>query len=154
MADQSRFRTTLLANLLALLASAAVRADPVVVASASSPLETLEPDEVARIFLGKTETTPTGRHVVPVDQPEGTPVRDQFYRALTGKTAAQLRAYRARLIFTGQGQPPRQLTLAALAHFLNANPNAIGYCDRGAVPAGLRVLYASPVAEAGSRPTG
>ena len=152
MAGDTRFRSTLLAGLLA-LAGAAVRADPVVVAAAASPLETLGPDDVARIFLGKTETTPAGHHVVPVDQPEGVPVREQFYRQLTGKTAAQLRAYRARLIFTGQGQPPRQLSLEALARFLAANPSAIGYCDRGAVPAGLRILYA-PVPEPSGRPTG
>lgn len=143
MVGDTRFRSTLLASLLA-LASATARADPVVVAAAASPLETLGPDDVARIFLGKTETTPAGRHVVPVDQPEGVPVREQFYRRLTGKSAAQLRAYRARLIFTGQGQPPRQLASDALVRFLASNPNAIGYCDRLAVPAGLRILYAPP----------
>lgn len=125
------------------LTTAAARADVVVVAGAASPLEALGAEEVARIFLGKTESTATGTLVVAVDQPEGAPVRDEFYRQLTGKTPAQVRAYWARIIFTGKGQPPRQLEGPGLAKLLAENPLAIAYVERAAIPAGARILYAS-----------
>jgi ABC-type phosphate transport system substrate-binding protein len=133
----------LLACLLA-LAAASARADVVVVVGAGSPIAALSADDIARIFLGKTETTSDGGRVVPVDAPEGTAVREAFYRQLTGKTPAQVRAYWARLIFTGSGRPPRQLDTTALAKLLDDNPRAIGYVDRAAVPPGARIVYSPP----------
>jgi hypothetical protein len=132
-----------LAILLALTAADA-RADVVVIADAASPVAALGAEEVARIFLGKSETTVSGVRVIAIDQPEGSAVRDEFYRQLTGKTPAQVRAYWARIIFTGKGQPPRQLGAAAAARLLAENPRAIAYVDRTAVPAGARILYAPP----------
>jgi hypothetical protein len=60
------------------------------------------------IFLGKTARFPDGSQAVPVDQSEGTIVRDEFYNKLVGKSAAQMKAYWSKIIFTGRGQPPRR----------------------------------------------
>ena len=124
------------------LAVCGARADVVVVAGAASPVGSLGAEEVARIFLGKTETTATGARVIAIDQPDGSPARAEFYRQITGKTLAQVRAYWARVIFTGKGQPPRQLDSAATAKLLAENPRAIAYVERTAVSAGMRVVYA------------
>ena len=140
MLHPRRLLPMLLASLLALQLPSA-RADVVVVVGAGSPIAALSADDIARIFLGKTETATDGGRVVPVDAPEGTAAREEFYRQLTGKTPAQVRAYWARLIFTGSGRPPRQLDTTALAKLLGDNPRAIGYVDRAAVPAGARIVY-------------
>ena len=132
-----------LVMLALVLATAGARADTVVVAGAASPIQTLGSDEVARIFLGKAETTASGVRVLAIDQPEGAQARDEFYRQMTGKTPSQVRAYWARLIFTGKGQPPRQLDSAAAAKVLAENPHAIAYVDRMAVPTGMRIVYAA-----------
>jgi hypothetical protein len=95
---------------------------------------------VARIFLGKPETAP-----------DGTAVREEFYRQLTGNTPAQVRAYWARLIFTYSGHPPRQLDAAGRAKLLGDNPRAIGYVDRAAGLPGDRIVY-SPAPWIGGRP--
>jgi ABC-type phosphate transport system substrate-binding protein len=124
------------------LATLGARADVVVVMGAASPVELLSADDVANIFLGKTETTASGARVVPIDQPEGAAARDAFYRVVTGKTPSQVRAYWARIIFTGKGQPPRQLDAAAVAALLATNPRAVAYVDRAAVSASMRIVYA------------
>ncbi len=143
MPRPSRHLTLPLVLLLA-LRSAAARADVVVIAGAASPLELRDAAEVARIFLGKSEVTAGGALVVALDQPEGAPARTEFYRQFTGKTPAQVRAYWARLIFTGKGQPPRQLDAASTAKALAANPRAIAYVDRAAVPSGTRIVFPAP----------
>lgn len=84
-------------------------ADVVVVVSAKSPVGNLTAEQVSQLFLGKTSTFPGGAQAMPIDQAEGQPPRDEFYTKITGKSAAQVKAYWSKIIFTGKGQPPREL---------------------------------------------
>lgn len=133
--------------LIALLGFAAgldavARADDVVaVVSAKSPVTSLNASQVADIFLGKTSRFPDGSEAVPIDQAEESRARDRFYAAFTGKSPAQVKAHWAKIIFTGRGQPPRQVSNSAEARKLVAvNPNAIGYIDASLVDDSVRVL--------------
>ena len=129
----------------ALLAAAGpLRAqDVVAVVSAKSPVISLNADQVADIFLGKTSRFPDGTPAMPIDLVEESPVRDRFYAAYTGKSPAQVKAHWSKIIFTGRGQPPRQAASATEAKKIVAeNPNAIGYIDASQVDASVRVLAA------------
>src|SRR5688572_24835426 len=91
-------------------AQAAVRAEDVVpVVSAKSPITALSTAQVADIFLGKTSRFPDGSPAVPLDLAEDSPERDRFYAQYTGKSPAQVKSHWAKIIFTGRGQPPRQV---------------------------------------------
>lgn len=95
----------------------------------------LSQDQVSGIFLGKTNEL-TG-----VDLPDGHPVRDAFYHKVTGKDGAQLKAYWAKLVFTGKAQPLKEMASdAEVKKFVAANPTAIGYIDKGAVDGSVKVV--------------
>jgi hypothetical protein len=128
--------------LLALsLASVAARADVVAVVSAKSPIRTLSKSEVADIFLGKSGRLADGVRAVPIDQVEGSPARDEFYGQVVGKSAAQIKAYWSKIIFTGRGQPPPMVANdSEVKKRLIANPAAIGYIERDRVDDSVRVV--------------
>ncbi len=90
---------------------------------------------VSNIFLGKsTELTA-------IDLPEGNAMRDAFYTKATGKEGAQLKAYWAKLVFTGKAQPLKELANdAEVKKFVANNPNAIGYIDKAAVDGSVKVV--------------
>ncbi len=127
---------------LALLGGAAsVRADVVVVVSVHSPVTALNRSQLTDIFLGRLSRLPDGSMVVPIDQPEGSAERGEFYSELMARSAAQLKAYWSRIIFTGRGQPPRTVANGlAVKKLVAADPTAIGYLERGLLDESLRVL--------------
>src|ERR1700682_3864490 len=123
--------------------AAAKAEDVVAVVSAKSAVTTLNANQVADIFLGKTSRFPDGSQAVPIDQVEDSPVRDKFYAQFTGKSPAQVKAHWSKIIFTGRGQPPKQASTSAEARKIVAeNPHAIGYIDNSAVDRSVRVLPA------------
>jgi ABC-type phosphate transport system substrate-binding protein len=129
------------AALAIVLASNTARADVVAVASVKSPITALSKSEVVDIFLGKTTRFPNGTQAVPIDQGEGVSARDSFYAVFAGKSPAQVKAYWAKIIFTGRGQPPRSAPGdSQVRALLVANPQAIGYMERSAVDGTLKVL--------------
>lgn len=135
-----RTRCTLIALAL-VLAVNVVRADVVPVVAANSPVTTLSKSQVASIFLGKEVRFPNGMQVVPIDLPEGSPVRDEFYATFTGKSPAQVRAHWSKIIFTGRGKPPRAVPNSVEARKAVAgDPQAISYIERNAVDGSVRVI--------------
>jgi ABC-type phosphate transport system substrate-binding protein len=133
------FRYSLM--LCAVICTASAWADVVVVVSARSSVTRLNADHIAKIFLGKINTYPGGGNAVPFDQPEGSVARDEFYLKVANKSAAQLTAYWAKVIFTGDGYPPRLLDgNFAVKRAVAGNPNAIGYIEKSVVDSSVRVI--------------
>ena len=122
--------------------NAGARAEDVVaVVSARSAITALSPTQVADIFLGRSTRFPDGTQAVPIDQNEDSPVREKFYAQFTGKSPAQVKAHWSKIIFTGRGQPPRQVSGGPEVKKMVAdNPNAIGYIDPKLVDSSVRVL--------------
>lgn len=131
-----------LASLVAALICAEIAlADTVVVVSAKNTDMRLTSEQVGKIFLGKVDTFPNGGSAEPVDQAEGSPVRDDFYVKVAHKSPAQLNAYWARIIFTGSGHPPKlREDSIAVRREVAGNVRAIGYIDRSAVDASVRIV--------------
>ena len=130
-----------LASLALVAFAGAARAEVVVVVSAKNPTTALTAEQATDLFLGEVATFPGGGQAVPVDQADSSHVREEFYAKAAGKTSAQLKAYWAKVIFTGKGKPPKAVADSATVKQLVAdNPNMIGYMDRGALDAGVRVV--------------
>lgn len=111
----------------------------VVIVSAHSAISTLRPDQVTAIFLGQLPQLPDGALLTAVDQPVGTASRDVFYEKLAAKSPALLKAYWSKLLFTGRGQPPREVGgNAAVKKLVAETPGVIGYIDRNALDATVR----------------
>ncbi|WP_374581682.1 phosphate ABC transporter substrate-binding protein [Pseudoduganella sp.] len=125
--------------LLALAAGAAAAADLVVVVSARSPVAALRAEQVADIFLAEARRFPDGGEAVALDLPIGSPLRDEFYLKVANRTPALMKAYWTKKIFTGRGQPPRELPNSQAVRKLVAdNPTLIGYIERSALDASVR----------------
>jgi ABC-type phosphate transport system substrate-binding protein len=121
--------------------SLVARGEVVVIVSSKSNITNLTGEQTARIFLGKNDKFPNGQSAIPIDQPEGEAVRDEFYSKVTRKNASQLATYWAKLIFTGEGR------LSEIAEDdkdvvkkISNNPNAIGYIDKSALKKNVRVV--------------
>jgi len=129
--------------LLAVAGAGPARAasDLVVIVSARSQVATLRPDQVAALFLGQSVRFPDGAEAAPLDQRIGSPLRDEFYLRVANKTPALLKAHWSKMVFTGRGQPPGELPdSAAVRRKVAADPNAIGYVDRGALDPSVRAV--------------
>lgn len=137
------FRRITVASLVAglLLTSKAFAApDVVVICNPATAVSSASPDDIARLFLGKTKAL-EGARLTPVDQSKDSEVAAAFYETVVGKSASQLRAYWSKLVFTGKGTPPKELgsdadVLAAVA----ADPNLVGYVSASAVNGSVKVL--------------
>jgi ABC-type phosphate transport system substrate-binding protein len=139
--NRSSWRS-LMMGLVLCLAGVSARADVVAVVSSKSAITRLSRAEVADIFLGKASRFPDGTAVAPLDQAEGSAVRVEFYQKVVGQTAAQMRGYWSKIIFTGRGEPPPTLADSEeLKKRLQENPAAIGYIERSQVDETVRVVF-------------
>ena len=135
-------RTLLLALSLALFAEGA-GADLVVVVNARSGVERLGEDDVINIFLGRYRQFPGGQAALPVDLPDSHPDKARFYASLVGKNLADIRAYWARLVFSGKTAPPLQAAGPdEVLERVAAERGGIGYLDRTKADSRVRVVMA------------
>lgn len=126
---------------IALAPAVCLAGDVVAIVSAKSAVTTLTRAQVADLFLGKTLRYPDGSPALPLDQRDGTAVRDAFYADYAAKSPAQVRAYWAKLIFTGRGQPPQTLADSTeVKRRVAENPQAIGYVETRFVDETVRVV--------------
>lgn len=133
-------RLPLLGALLAVSDSFA-GAEVVTVVARNNPATALTRREVSNIFFGKSSRFPAGGHAAPIDQPENSPARTEFYYGISGKTQAEVKAHWSKMIVTGRGQPPRVVRDdAAVKDALASQPDGIGYIGREAVDATVKVL--------------
>lgn len=116
-------------------------ADTAVVVSSKSAVGSLNEPEVAAIFLGRGSDVKGGAVLMPLDQREDSPQRQDFYRRVIGKSPVQMKAYWSKIIFTGVGQPPREVDGdAAMKQVLGRDKSAIGYMDAGSVDASVKIV--------------
>jgi ABC-type phosphate transport system substrate-binding protein len=133
----SIFKTVLAAALM----SAAVPsfAEVVAVVGAKSPAGSMTNEQVAQFFLGKSST------MTPIDQPESAPIRNEFYKKVADKEASQAKALWSKLVFTGKATLPKEVAGSAdVKKAVAADPKAIGYIEKSAVDATVKVVLTAP----------
>lgn len=120
-----------------LLLAMPAMAEVVVVVNAKSAASSMSKEQVAQVFLGKSAA------MKPIDQSDSAPVRAEFYKKVTDKEAAQVKALWSKLVFTGKATMPKAVAdNAAVKVALAADPKAIAYIDKSAVDATVKVVYA------------
>lgn len=123
----------------ALLLTLPAMAEVVVVANPKAAEASMTKDQVAQFFLGKSTS------MTPVDQPESAPIRAEFYKKVTDKEASQVKSLWSKLVFTGKATMPKEVPdSAAVKKAVAADPKAIGYIEKSAVDASVKVLYTAP----------
>jgi ABC-type phosphate transport system substrate-binding protein len=137
-------RTLAAAALSALLMSPArpaLAGDIYIVVNATNPVSTLTRNEALDLFMGRSRQFAGGLSAQPLDQARNSTARSTFYRLLTGMDMSQVNSYWARLMFSGQTQPPRPLdNEEAMVEALKRSPGAIGYLTQPPSDKGLTVV--------------
>jgi ABC-type phosphate transport system substrate-binding protein len=130
----------LLTAVLAALALPAC-AEFVVIVNPKNPVASMTAEQVSGVFLGRTTSFPAGGNATPLDQKEGTPIRDDFYTKVADKNPGQVKAFWAKQMFSGKGSPPRELGSSAdVKHAVAADPAAIGYVEKSAVDSSVKAV--------------
>jgi ABC-type phosphate transport system substrate-binding protein len=113
----------------------------VVIISAKNPITKLTKDQVAQIFLGQAKTFITGGMAEPIDLPETSELRKDFYQKALNKPPAQMKAYWSKLEFSGAGHAPRALANSAeVVKLVAENPKYVAYVDAAAVTPAVKVV--------------
>lgn len=95
----------------------------------------LTKEQIADVYLGKSQAA------TPLDLPEAAATRAEFYKRATGRDLAQVKSTWSRVVFTGKGQPPKELPdAAAVKKAVAADPKAIGYIEKSAVDGSVKTL--------------
>jgi ABC-type phosphate transport system substrate-binding protein len=132
------FAPALLATVWGLPAAAS---EPVVIVNLQSGVEKLSRDQVINIFMGRQKRLPSGIVALPVEQAQSATTRARFYQLLVKKDLPDINAYWARLFFSGQAQPPRQVSGAEeVLELVAGNKGAIGVVDGARVDRRVRVV--------------
>ena len=130
------------ALLLSAIAAAAVpasAAEIVVIVSKQNPATRMFSEQASQFFLGKSNL------FTPVDQADGSAIRNEFYHKVADKDAAQVKALWSKLVFTGKATPPKEYPNSAeVKKAVAADPKAIGYIDKSAVDDTVKVILTLP----------
>jgi ABC-type phosphate transport system substrate-binding protein len=117
-------------------------AEMVIVMNAKSAVTNLDKDRIAAIFLGKTATFPDGNQAIPIEQMVGTAVHEEFHYLITEKSVSQLKAYWAKIVFSGNGNPPKEVANSAeVVKLISNNPNMIGYIEKSAMTSSVKQVF-------------
>ncbi len=122
------------------LAPIASQADVVVIGNTSINADSITPKQAKKLWLGKLKKL-SGEKVTVVDQTEGSKVFEAFYSTVVKKKPSQLKAYWAKITFTGKGFPPKQLKDdAAIVKWVASTLGGLGYVDSSAVNSTVKSL--------------
>lgn len=120
-------------------ASVAAAAEPVVIVNPKNPNKVSVAD-AKDIFDGKSRNFADGTTAVPLALKSGK-TKEQFLADVLGKTESQYRAAWTQRVFTGKGQPPKELeSEEEIKKMVAANPTMIGYIDRAQVDASVKEI--------------
>src|SRR6202795_4384020 len=134
MSRASSMKTSALGALIvALLAATTIWAEDnvVIVNPAAAPISK---EQIADLYLGRNDAW------IPVDQAVGSGIYVEFYKKVTGRDSAQVKAIWSRILFTGRGVPPTHLPVsAAVKKAAPTNPKAVAYIEKSAGDASIKV---------------
>lgn len=117
-----------------------------VVVHRSNPVVSLSRAQLSALFMRRTRRWPDGTDVRPVEPPARSRTREEFSRAIHGKSLAYVTRYWHRVIFAGRGVPPDDLESdAAVLEFVKSQRGAIGYVDAETPPGDdVKILAVTP----------
>jgi ABC-type phosphate transport system substrate-binding protein len=123
-----------------LIASSSSFADLVVVVNPANG-NALDGKIVQRIFLGKDKKYKDGTETIAINQDASSALRENFDQEVLGRNSSQVSAYWSKLVFTGKGIPPKEVSSdAEVIDLVSKNPSAIGYIDSASVTDAVKVV--------------
>lgn len=116
--------------------------DFVVIANPNSGVEKMSKDEVINVYMGRNRKLSSGVTAQPLDLENPLTEKANFYSTMVNKELSEISSYWARLMFSGQGSPPRQVASAEQAvELVGRLKGAIAYVDRKKIDKRVRVVF-------------
>jgi len=127
-----------------ILALSPVAAEPaiVVVVRQDSPLLQLSRDEVAALFLGKIRHS-NDIPLMPFDSKDND-LRDRFYQEVAEMSGMRVKAYWSRIVFSGQGRPPQEISTSEAHAKLTNEADALIYLPEDQVTPNMKIVFSTP----------
>jgi ABC-type phosphate transport system substrate-binding protein len=114
-------------------------AEVVIVVNPANAATRMTAEQASQFFLGKSAM------FTPVDQAESSAIRAEFYKKVADKEPSQVKAIWSKLVFTGKGSLPKEYNSSAeVKKAIAADPNGIGYIEKSAVDASVKVIATLP----------
>jgi hypothetical protein len=133
-------RLVLLAGLL--VGMPATGADLVLVVHRDSPLQSLKPEDVANLYLGKRKSI--GDIPLQPIEVRDRELRERFYASVAGMSAVRVKAFWARQVFASLGRPPIELPEAEGLKRVAATPGILTYTTADKVTPDLKIVLRLP----------
>jgi len=113
-----------------------------VIVNVKNPTNTLSTKELIDLYMGKLIAFPNGERASPLDLPQDSILREEFYQTLTNKPISSINAYWSRVKFSGHAQSPLSLDSSAeVLQRVKDIDNAIGYVKLNEVTDDVKVVY-------------
>lgn len=110
-----------------------------VVVNEKSDIGNLDKKSIADLYMGKNKKL---SHLQPIDQ-EDKALREKFYKDVTGMSLTRVRAYWAKMVFTGKGRPPRQLSQEEALKLVATDNNSMTYIQGQEDIVDVKTIYQS-----------
>ena len=123
--------------------------DALAIFTANQNLPTMTSGKAKMLFKGKVKRL-GGEKFILVDWPNGTDNKVNFYYHLLGQTEAKVNSYRAKLIFSGKGFPPKVIdknNFSSLKESMQEHKNAISYAPLSDISDEFKILFVIPEGE-------
>jgi len=118
----------------------ATAGEVVVIVNPASSVSKATSGEIEKVFMGKTSSI-SGKAVSPVDQKAKSTARADFSDKILGKAVKKVTDFWKKQVFSGKGQPPKQLADdAKVIAWVAENEDAIGYVSADAVSSKVKVV--------------
>ncbi len=112
----------------------------VVIVNSANPVSTMSKLQVADLVLKRMPKWKTGEDAMPVDLGDAG-VREEFSKAVLGKSTSAVKAYWQQQLFAGKLVPPPEMAGEKdVVAFVKSNASAIGYVSKSAAGAGVKVV--------------
>ncbi|MES2296195.1 MAG: hypothetical protein V4582_04095 [Pseudomonadota bacterium] len=133
------FRNAFIAVSLGAVSMSYASAEIAVIVNPKNAATRMFSEQAAQFFVGKSAL------FKPIEQADGSPIREEFYRKVLGKDNDQMKAIWSKIVFTGQGLAPKQFTSSAnVKKAVAADVNAIGYIDKAEMDDSVKAILTVP----------
>jgi ABC-type phosphate transport system substrate-binding protein len=117
-----------------------------VIVHRSNPVASISRQQLSAMYMKKVRQWPDRTEIIPLDQSPSSRVRERFSDSVHGKSVAYVTRYWHRIIFSGRGLPPVELSSSsAVVEFVSENRGAIGYVSANVkLGDGVKVILVRP----------
>jgi hypothetical protein len=96
--------------------------------------------EVKNLFTGRQKSFADGSPAIVLNLVSGNETQTAFNTKVLGRSDAQLKAYWSKVMFTGKGNPPKEVDPAEMLKLVAENPSTVGVIDSSQVTSAVRTV--------------